>query len=84
MSFTGEVLHHIRLSEMMDNVRFFFAQISDVITYRRLFCVLHGRRNGHSRVEEWNQRGLERMVEIGLARPDRADHAIVAVKLVEP
>ena len=83
MSFTGEVLHHIRLSEMMDNVRF-LRKISDVITYRRLFCVLHGRRNGHSRVEERNQRGLERMVEIGLARPDRADHAIVAVKLVEP
>ena len=40
--------------------------------------------DGHGRVEERNQRGLEGVVQVGLARPDRADHVVVLVELVEP
>ena len=52
--------------------------------YCRSGHVLDRGGDGDGRVEERNQRGLEGVVQVGLARPDRADHVIVTVKLVEP
>ena len=54
------------------------------LRYCRSGRVLDRGGDGHGRVEERNQCGLEGVVQVGLARPDRADHVVVLVELVEP